>query len=161
MQVQHVERRKQGRGAIALVVVRHGAGSSLFHGQAGLGAVERLNPALFIDAEDQRFIRRIEIEPDHILARDLERLAKMRLQPVRSQIRWTLLKEMPATAAMLRPLKWLAFGGFACSVSAVKVSTFLTIWELLPVLAVSWRCRRSAARSRSSKTVLRLRSKRQ
>jgi hypothetical protein len=37
----HVERRKQGRGAVALVVVGHGAGAALLHGQAGLGSVER------------------------------------------------------------------------------------------------------------------------
>ena len=68
------------------------AGAALLHGQAGLGAVEGLNLALFIDAENQRFVRGIEIEPDHILdlagkvlvARDLERLDEMRFQPVRS-----------------------------------------------------------------------------
>src|SRR5262245_66565972 len=36
--VQHVQRREQGRGAIALIVVRHGAGAALLHRQPGLGA---------------------------------------------------------------------------------------------------------------------------
>ena len=47
--------------------------------------------ALFVDAENQCFVRGIEIEPDHIrdlggkvlVARDLESLDEMRLQPVR------------------------------------------------------------------------------
>jgi hypothetical protein len=51
-----------------------------------------LDLALFINAENQRLVRRIEIKSDHVLnlrgevavARDLERLDKMRLQPVRT-----------------------------------------------------------------------------
>ena len=90
--VQHVQRREQGGGAVALVVVGHGAGAPLLHGQSGLGAVEGLDLALFVDAEDQRLVGRIEIEPDHVLhlggevlvARDLERLDQMRLEPVRT-----------------------------------------------------------------------------
>ena len=90
--LQHVERCKQRRGAVTLVVVGHRSGAALLHRQAGLGAVEGLNLALFIDAENQRLVRRSEIEPDHILdllgevliARDLERLDQMRLQPVRT-----------------------------------------------------------------------------
>ena len=90
--VQHVECCKQRRGAVALIVVGHGSGAALLHRQAGLGAVEGLDLALFVDAENQRLVRRIEIEPDHILdlrgevlvARDLERLDQMRLQPVRT-----------------------------------------------------------------------------
>ena len=43
--VEHVEGGEQGGGAVALVVVGHGAGAALLHGQAGLGAVERLDLA--------------------------------------------------------------------------------------------------------------------
>src|SRR5258708_38049276 len=43
--VQHVQRCEQGRGAVALVVVAHGAGAALLHGQAGLGAIESLDLA--------------------------------------------------------------------------------------------------------------------
>jgi hypothetical protein len=91
--VQHAECREQGRGAVALVVVGRGSwcrrGS--FHGQTGLGTIEGLDLALFIHAEDQRLVRRIEIEPDHVfhfggevlVAQDLERVEEMRLQSVR------------------------------------------------------------------------------
>src|SRR5271165_7614237 len=65
--VEHVQRREQGRGPIALVVVGHRAGAPLLHGQTGLGPVQRLNLAFFIDAEDRGLVRRIEIEPDHVL----------------------------------------------------------------------------------------------
>jgi hypothetical protein len=83
---------KQGRGAVALVIVGHRAGAVLLHGQAGLGAVEGLNLALFVNAQDQGLVRRIEIEPDHVLhlggkvavARDLESLDQMRFEPVRT-----------------------------------------------------------------------------
>ena len=60
--------------------------------QARLRAIEGLDLALFVDAEDQSLVRRIEIEPDNILhlrsevavARNLESLDQMRLQPVRA-----------------------------------------------------------------------------
>jgi hypothetical protein len=79
--VQHVQRRKQGGGADAIVVVGHGTGTPLLHG---------------VDAQDQRLVGRIEIEPDHVLhhvlhldgevlvARDFEGLDQMRLEPVRT-----------------------------------------------------------------------------
>ena len=42
---QHIERRKQRRNAVTLVVVSHGAGASLLHRQPRLGAVQRLDLA--------------------------------------------------------------------------------------------------------------------
>ena len=49
---QHVERRKQRRNAVTLVVVGHGAGASLLHRQPRLGAVQRLDLAfLFLSTE--------------------------------------------------------------------------------------------------------------
>ena len=57
-----IERGKQGSGAMALVVVRHGARSALFHRQPWLGTVERLDLALLVDAEHQGFVRRAEVE---------------------------------------------------------------------------------------------------
>jgi hypothetical protein len=41
--VEHVESRKQGRGAVALVVMRHRPAAALLHRQPGLGAVEGLD----------------------------------------------------------------------------------------------------------------------
>src|SRR4029079_9117314 len=50
--VEGVEGREQCRRAMTLVVVGHRPGAALLHWQAGLGAVERLDLALFIDRED-------------------------------------------------------------------------------------------------------------
>ncbi len=88
--IQHVQRRKQRRRAISLVVVGHGAGTPLLHGQPRLGAVESLDLALFVNTEDQRLVGRIEVEADHVLhlgrkvlvARKFESLDLMRLEPV-------------------------------------------------------------------------------
>ena len=49
--IQDVERGEQGGGAVALIVVGHGASPSLLHGQARLGAVEGLDLALLIDGD--------------------------------------------------------------------------------------------------------------
>ena len=43
--VQHVQCREQGGGAVALVVMGHGTGTPLLHGQSRLGAVEGLDLA--------------------------------------------------------------------------------------------------------------------
>src|SRR5271168_3060969 len=66
-----IERGKQGSGAMALVIMRHGAGSTLFSsaapaGCARLGAVERLDLALLVNAEHQGSVRRVEVEADDI-----------------------------------------------------------------------------------------------
>ena len=62
--VEHVESRKQGRGAVALVVMRHRPAAALLHRQPGLGAVEGLDLALFIDRQHQGLVGRIEVEAD-------------------------------------------------------------------------------------------------
>ena len=64
--VEHVERGEQGGGAVALVVVGHGAEPALLHRQAGLGAVERLDLALLVDRQHDGVRRRIDIEPDDV-----------------------------------------------------------------------------------------------
>ena len=60
------QRRKQRGGSVALVVM--GAPLSLTgsHGQQRLGAVQRLNLALLVHAEDQSVIRRVHIEAHDI-----------------------------------------------------------------------------------------------
>ena len=64
--IEDVHGRKQGGRAVPLVVVGHRSGAALFHRQPGLGAVERLDLALFVDAEDDCVRRRIDIEADHV-----------------------------------------------------------------------------------------------
>src|SRR6266404_5227719 len=65
--VEHVESRKQGRGAVALVVMRHRPAAALLHRQPRLGAVERLDLAFFIDRQHQGLVGRIEVKADDIL----------------------------------------------------------------------------------------------
>ena len=48
--VEDVEGGEQGRRAVALVVVGHGAGAAFLHRQAGLGAVERHTAVAATDA---------------------------------------------------------------------------------------------------------------
>lgn len=62
------------------------------HGQHRLGSAQHLNLALLIHTEHQRMVRRLPIESDDIthffnqqrIARQLEVLAAVRLQPERS-----------------------------------------------------------------------------
>ena len=83
-----IERSKQRRRAMALVVVRHRSGPALLQGQARLGAVERLDLALLVDAQYQGSVWRVHVEPDDVghfllelrVVRDLEPLDEMRLE---------------------------------------------------------------------------------
>ena len=47
--VEHAEGGEQGGGAVPLVIMRHGLAASGFDRQPGLGAIERLDLAFFID----------------------------------------------------------------------------------------------------------------
>lgn len=64
--VDEVEGSKQGGGAVALVVMRHGAGAPFLHGQPGLGTVEGLDLALLVDGEHDGVSRRVDIEADDV-----------------------------------------------------------------------------------------------
>ena len=64
--VEDVHRGEQRRRAVALIVVRHGSGAALLQRQSGLGAVQRLNLALFVDRQDDGVGGRIDIEPDDV-----------------------------------------------------------------------------------------------
>ena len=46
-----IERREQGRGAVALVVMGHACAQTSFHRQTRLGSVQRLNLALLVAAQ--------------------------------------------------------------------------------------------------------------
>ena len=58
--VEHVERREQGGGAVSKVVVGHSFDVSQPHREHPLGALQRLNLALFIHAQHQRLVGWIE-----------------------------------------------------------------------------------------------------
>ncbi len=64
--IQSAQRGEQGGGAVARVVVGQGPAAARFQRQAGLGSVERLDLALLIDTEDQRFVGWIQVKADHI-----------------------------------------------------------------------------------------------
>ena len=89
--VEDVEGGEQRGGAVALVVVGHGAGAALLHGQAGLGAVERLDLRLLVDRQHHGMGRRVDIEADDVpelghelgIVRELEAADAMRRQAVR------------------------------------------------------------------------------
>ncbi len=89
--VEHIERREQAGGPVALIVVRHGAASPLLHRQARLRPVQRLHLRFFIHAEHQRLVRGVEVDADHIrqlldkppVCRQLEGFAPVRFQAVR------------------------------------------------------------------------------
>ena len=65
--VEHVERGEQGGGAVALVVVRQGAGFARLQRQPGLGAIEGLDLALLVDRQHQAVLGRIDVQPDDVL----------------------------------------------------------------------------------------------
>src|SRR5262249_42576172 len=65
--VEDVEGSEQRGSAVTFVVVRHGAGTARLDRQSWLSAVERLDLALFVDREDDRMGRRIDVETNNIL----------------------------------------------------------------------------------------------
>ena len=64
--VEHAEGGKQGGGAVPLVVVRHGLAAPRFDRQPWLGAVKRLDLALFIKREHHSMGWGIDIEPNDV-----------------------------------------------------------------------------------------------
>src|SRR5688572_1001047 len=64
--VENVEGGEQGGGAVALVVVGHGAAFSGLQGQTGLGAIERLDLGFLVDRDDDGMERRVHVEADDI-----------------------------------------------------------------------------------------------
>ena len=91
-----VEGREQGRRAVTLVVVRHRGGAALFHRQAGLRAIERLDLALLVNTEHESLVRRAHVEADDVgdlfleqrIVRNLERVLSDAAS-IRPRARWT------------------------------------------------------------------------
>ncbi len=77
---------------MALVVMRHGAAAAAFERQTWLGAVERLDLALFVHRQHHGMSRRVDVEADDVaqlgrkvgIVGQLELTQPMRMQPVRS-----------------------------------------------------------------------------
>jgi len=64
--LQRIESSQQRGRAVALVVVSHGAAAALLHRQARLGAVQSLNLALLVGAQDDGVLRRVQIQAHNI-----------------------------------------------------------------------------------------------
>lgn len=88
--VQHVQGGEKARRSIPLVVVGHRPAAPLLHRQTRLRSIQGLDLRFFVDAQNQGFIRGIQIETDNIrqlfyevfVRRQLEALDAMRLQSV-------------------------------------------------------------------------------
>ncbi len=87
--VEHVQRGEQRGRAMALVVVGNALDVAEPHGQHRLRALQRLTLALLVHADDQRVVRRAQIQAHHIaqlldeerVVGQLEAFGAMRLQP--------------------------------------------------------------------------------
>ena len=90
--IKQAQRREQGRGAVPFIVVCHGPTATLLQWKTRLGAIESVNLAFLVNGEHQRLVRRIEVEPDHVMelldklsvAAELERPDEVRLETVPS-----------------------------------------------------------------------------
>src|SRR5208283_4914209 len=65
--VQHVESGKEGRSAIALVIMGQRLAAALLEGQPRLRAIQSLDLAFFVARKHQGVLRRVEVEADDIL----------------------------------------------------------------------------------------------
>ena len=64
--IENIQGGEQGGGSVSLIVVRHGAETPLFHGQARLGTVEGLNLAFLVDGQDDGVGGWIDVEANNI-----------------------------------------------------------------------------------------------
>ena len=89
--VQHVQRGEKRCGAVALVVVRERSAPAFLQGQPRPGPVQRLYPALLVNAENDSLVGRIQVESDDIrhflkdlrVPRKLEGPVQVRFQVVK------------------------------------------------------------------------------
>ncbi len=123
--VKHIERSEQGSGAVANIVVGHGAGLIRLERQPQLGVIERLYLGLFVDREHDSVARWRQVETDDVsklvygleVARAIEHTQAMRLQVVgglnplhRPQGQANGLGHHLTRAVMRRLTRWLAAG---------------------------------------------------
>src|SRR5256884_6507006 len=115
--VERVQCGEQGGRAMAFVVMR--AAAAGFQRQTRLRAVERLNLALFIHTEHQRFVGWVQVQADYVdeflneLRVGLTLNVEMRcgFKPCRFQMRRTVASLTPCVLAISRVLQCVAFGG--------------------------------------------------
>lgn len=89
--VKRIHCREQGRGSVALVVMRHGGGPAGLHRQAGLSTIKCLHLAFLVTAQHQRVLGRGHVQADNIfgfldelrITLHFEALDPVRLQAIR------------------------------------------------------------------------------
>lgn len=64
--VQHAQRCEERRRAVAFVVVRHRAATAFLHREARLGAVQGLDLALLVYAQDEGMFGRVQVQAHYI-----------------------------------------------------------------------------------------------
>ena len=64
--VERAQGGKQGGRSMADVIMRHCSTAAFLQGQTGLGSVKGLDLAFFVHAQNQRLVRRIQIQPHDI-----------------------------------------------------------------------------------------------
>jgi len=67
MPFHHIQGRKQGGGAMSLIVMGHRFPAPLLERESRLGAIQSLDLTLLIDAEDERMFGGIQIQSHHVI----------------------------------------------------------------------------------------------
>src|SRR5712671_6693857 len=119
--VGRIERRKQGCGAVAFVVMGQGLAATALERQAGLGTISRAWIWLFSSTHSTRacwggfrykptMSSSFSAKAGSLLILKLS--TRCGFRPWWRQMRRTLASLIPAAAAMVRVLQWVALGGF-------------------------------------------------
>src|SRR6202040_572577 len=114
--------------AVSLVVVGHGSGATFLQRQAGLGAVKRLDLALFVERQNNGVSWRIDPTTSRNLStkrgsfESLNWRTRWGWRPWPRQIRWTELTLRPDAFAIKTPVQWVVSPGGSPSVRATTRS---------------------------------------
>ena len=71
--IEHTESSKQSRRSMANVIVRHRPAPALLHGKTGLGPIESLDLAFFVQAQNKGLVRWIQVQA-HDVAQLLDKV---------------------------------------------------------------------------------------
>jgi hypothetical protein len=130
--LEDIQRRKEGGRPVPLIVMRLAHRHPRPQRQDRLGAIQRLNLALLIDAQHQGLRRRVQIEADNVpqfahefrIAAELKVSTRWGCRLCACQIRCTVAGLTRWRLANERTLQCVASGGVVCSVAFTIASTF-------------------------------------
>lgn len=103
--------------------------------QDRLAALQGLNLALLVHAQDERVLRRADVQPDDIahlvhklgIGRELNGFSAVRLQPESAPDPEMLSLDKPAGWPMNRVLHWVACAGLLSNVIRITSATFSSL----------------------------------